>query len=87
MLFEHKNEEAMKFEDEAHREKIRQAKTAEEAAKLGKSRKPKRRKDWKKTSTVVMTRGTYIKCRVTIISGEVAVICEERTTSVKCSWV
>ena len=55
--------QAMKFEDEAHREKIRQAKTAEEAAKLGKSRKPKRRKDWKKTSTVVMTRGTYIKCR------------------------
>ena len=55
--------QAMKFEDEAHRNKIRECSSAAEAAKLGKSRRAKRRKDWKKTSTVVMTRGTYIKCK------------------------
>jgi ribA/ribD-fused uncharacterized protein len=55
--------QAMKFEDEAHRNKIRECTSAAEAAKLGKSRRAKRRKDWKKTSTVVMTRGTYIKCK------------------------
>jgi ribA/ribD-fused uncharacterized protein len=55
--------QAMKFEDEAHRNKIRECASAAEAAKLGKSRRAKRRKDWKKTSTVVMTRGTYIKCK------------------------
>jgi len=55
--------QAMKFDDPEYREQIRQAAHPEQAARLGKSRKHKRRKDWKKTSTVVMTRGTYIKCR------------------------
>ena len=34
-----------------------------DAAKLGKSKKHSRRKDWKKASVTFMTRATYIKCR------------------------
>ena len=50
--------QAMKFEDDAIREKIRLATHPREAAKLAKEHKKSIRKDWKK-----MTRGTYIKCR------------------------
>lgn len=62
--------QAMKFEDEGYREKIRQAKSAKEATKLGHSFWQKRRKDWKKTSITYMTRGTYIKCRTHPHIGE-----------------
>ena len=55
--------QAMKFDDPEYREEIRQAADPAAAVKLGKSRRHQRRKDWKKTSIVVMTRGTYIKCR------------------------
>lgn len=55
--------QAMKFEDAAYREKIRQAVTPKDAARLGKSRWQKRRKDWKKNTVTYMTRGSYIKCR------------------------
>ncbi|MCA6064310.1 NADAR family protein [Thalassolituus marinus] len=55
--------QAMKFEDESYREKIRQATSPKAAAKLGHNRWQKRRKDWKKNSITYMTRGTYIKCR------------------------
>lgn len=62
--------QAMKFDDEAYRHKIQSAASAVEAAKLGKNKRVKRRKDWKKTSTVVMTRGTYIKCKTYPEIGE-----------------
>ncbi|MDF1763901.1 MAG: NADAR family protein [Oleibacter sp.] len=55
--------QAMKFDDPAYREQIRQASHPADAAKLGKSRKYQKRKDWKKVSVTLMTRGTYIKCR------------------------
>ena len=54
---------ATKYGDEAYAAKIRAAATPAEAAKLGKSRWHKKRKDWNKVKTTVMTRGTYIKCR------------------------
>ncbi len=54
---------AMKFEDKAYREKIRQAKHPKKAKQLGRSRLKKIRKDWKKVKTTVMTRAVYIKCR------------------------
>ena len=55
--------QAMKFEDAAYREAIRSAATPKEAAKLGKNRLRKRRKDWKNNTVIYMTRGSYIKCR------------------------
>lgn len=55
--------QAMKFTDEAYREKIRQAAHPKTARKLGRKRKIKIRDDWKKIREVVMTRGVYIKCR------------------------
>lgn len=55
--------QAMKFDDAEYREQIRLAPHPADAAKLGKSRKHKRRKDWKKTSVTYMTRATYIKAR------------------------
>ncbi|MBQ0758426.1 MAG: ribA/ribD-fused uncharacterized protein [Zhongshania sp.] len=55
--------QAMKFDDAEYREQIRNAPHPAEAAKLGKSKKHSRRKDWKKNSVTYMTRATYIKCR------------------------
>jgi ribA/ribD-fused uncharacterized protein len=55
--------QAMKFDDADYREQIRQAPHPADAAKLGKSKKHQRRKDWKKNSVTYMTRATYIKCR------------------------
>ena len=53
----------MKFNDQALQEKIRQAGHPKEARKLARRNFWKVRKDWKKIQRVVMTRGTYIKCR------------------------
>ncbi len=55
--------QAMKFDDEGYRERIRQADHPKKARKLGRSRLKKRRKDWKQVKSTVMTRGVYIKCR------------------------
>jgi len=55
--------QAMKFEDAAYREQIRTAPHPADAAKLGKSKKHGRRKDWDKVKQTYMTRGIYIKCR------------------------
>ena len=55
--------QAMKFDDDEHRERIRQADHPKKARKLGRSRWKKRRKDWKNIKVTVMTRGVYIKCR------------------------
>ncbi len=55
--------QAMKFGDADYREQIRQAAHPADAAKLGKSKKHDRRKDWDKVKVTFMTRATYIKCR------------------------
>jgi len=55
--------QAMKFEDEAIREKIRQAPHPSDTAKLAKQHKKQIRKDWDSIKATVMKRGTYIKCR------------------------
>jgi len=55
--------QAMKYSDEKYREQIRTATYPADAAKLGKSKKHGRRKDWDKVKETYMTRGTYIKCR------------------------
>lgn len=55
--------QAMKFEDADYREQIRNTPHPADAAKLGKSKKHGRRKDWNKVKETFMTRGTYIKCR------------------------
>ena len=69
--------QAMKFGDAEYREQIRQATHPADAAKLGKSKKHDRRKDWDKVKVTFMTRATYIKCRthpevaaVLLASGE-----------------
>lgn len=55
--------QAMKFGDADYREQIRQAPHPADAAKLGKSKKHQKRKDWDKVKVTCMTRGMYIKCR------------------------
>lgn len=55
--------QAMKYGDPEYREQIRNAPHPADAAKLGKSKKHDRRKDWDKVKVTFMTRGTYIKCR------------------------
>lgn len=55
--------QAMKFDDDAYRERIRQASHPSKARKLGRSRWKKRRRDWRQVKLTVMTRGVYIKCR------------------------
>ena len=54
---------AMKFNNPQLREKIRQASHPREAAKVARRNFWKVRRDWKKIQVVIMTRGTYIKCR------------------------
>ncbi len=55
--------QAMKFDDEAYREKIRFADHPRKARKYGRSRLKRIRADWKKVREVIMTRAVYIKCR------------------------
>ena len=55
--------QAMKFEENEIREKIRLAPHPGDASKLVKEYKKRIRKDWEKIKATVMTRGTYIKCR------------------------
>jgi len=55
--------QAMKFEDDAIREKIRQAPHPKDTVKLAKQYKKQIRKDWDGIKATVMKRGTYIKCR------------------------
>lgn len=55
--------QAMKFEDAAYQERIRQAESPKQARKLGRTRFKKIRKDWKNVKAVFMTRAVYIKCR------------------------
>lgn len=55
--------QAMKFEDTAYREQIRNAPHPADVATLGKSKKHGRRKEWDQLRETYMTRGIYIKCR------------------------
>jgi ribA/ribD-fused uncharacterized protein len=55
--------QAMKFEDDAIKAKIRQAPHPLDASKLAKQHKKQIRKDWDKIKATVMTRGTYMKCQ------------------------
>ncbi|MDX1692869.1 MAG: NADAR family protein [Ketobacteraceae bacterium] len=55
--------QAMKFEDRAYQDKIRQAAHPREARKLGRRRFRKIRRDWKKVKSLYMTRALYTKCR------------------------
>jgi ribA/ribD-fused uncharacterized protein len=55
--------QAMKFADQALQARIRQQTHPRLAAKIAKWNFFKKRKDWKKIQRVIMTRGTYIKCK------------------------
>lgn len=55
--------QANKFSDATYQEKIRLSPTPEQAKKLGGTRFKRRRKDWKKIKTTIMTRALYTKCR------------------------
>ena len=55
--------QAMKFEDDAIREQIRQAPHPVDASKLAKQYKKQVRGDWDRIRATVMKRGTYMKCR------------------------
>jgi ribA/ribD-fused uncharacterized protein len=55
--------QAMKFDNDAYREKIRRVPHPKKARKLGRSRLKKIRSDWSQVKDVVMTRGVYIRCR------------------------
>ena len=55
--------EGMKFADADLQAKIREARHPRDARKLARRNFWKVRKDWKKIQRVIMTRGTYAKCR------------------------
>ena len=55
--------QAMKFADTPLMDTIRQAGHPRDTAKIARRNFWKVRRDWKKIQLVVMTRGTYIKCR------------------------
>jgi len=55
--------QAMKFENESDREKIRQARHPREARRMGRSRSRKLRPGWRDLRKVYMTRAVYTKCR------------------------
>lgn len=55
--------QGMKFAQSGLQEKIRQASHPRLAARIARRNFWKVRKDWNRVQRVVMTRGTYIKCR------------------------
>ncbi len=55
--------QSMKFEDQDYKDKIRCAQTPELAKKLGKPWFKRKRKDWSKIQTTVMTRALYTQCK------------------------
>ncbi|WP_198673771.1 NADAR family protein [Algibacillus agarilyticus] len=54
---------AMRFENQNDKDIIQSAKSVAEAQKLSKRWFKKKRADWKKVETVVMTRALYTKCK------------------------
>ncbi|MEM7246896.1 MAG: NADAR family protein [Acidobacteriota bacterium] len=55
--------QAAKFEDERHRQAIRRAKTPAIAARLGRDRKSRLRRDWESAKVAVMTTAVEAKFR------------------------
>lgn len=55
--------QAMKFDNEQYREKIRQASSPAVARKMGRTRLKRIRRDWSNVKEVVMTRAVYIRAR------------------------
>lgn len=55
--------QAMKFEQEDYKDKIRAALSPKLARKLGRNRFKRIRKDWSAVRRIVMTRALYTKCR------------------------
>ncbi|MDG1663299.1 MAG: NADAR family protein [Pseudomonadales bacterium] len=55
--------QAMKFDNEEYREKIRQASSPAVARKMGRTRLKRIRRDWSNVKEVVMTRAVYIRAR------------------------
>jgi hypothetical protein len=55
--------QGMKFSDPGLQQRIIEAPHPREAVKIAKRNFLRKRKDWKKIQRVIMTRGTYIKCR------------------------
>lgn len=55
--------QAMKFQSEQYKEKVRNADTIQLARKLGKARFKRKRADWPNVRSTVMTRAMYILCR------------------------
>jgi ribA/ribD-fused uncharacterized protein len=55
--------QAMKFDDDEYKEKIRQTESVELVKKLGKPLLKRKRSDWKAVRTTVMTRAIYTQCR------------------------
>ncbi len=53
--------QAQKFDDEQHREAIRKAKTPMLAARMGRDRKKKLRRDWESAKVTVMTEAVRAK--------------------------
>ena len=55
--------QAMKFDDPSYKEKIRVTESIQQVEKLGKSMFKRKRSDWKKVQTTVMTRAVYTQCK------------------------
>lgn len=55
--------QAMKSEDAALRARVAATQHPREARRVGRSRRVKLRKDWKKVRRVIMTRAVYTKCK------------------------
>jgi len=56
--------QAMRFENASYREQIRLAESPEIAVKLGKTLFKKKRSDWKKVETTIMTRALFTQCQI-----------------------
>ena len=71
--------QAMKFEDEAIREQVRNAPHPAQAAKIARKRRRRIRKGWDDVKEVYMTRGTYAKCRTHKDVADALMVTGEKT--------
>lgn len=71
--------QAMKFDDPAIREQIRNAPHPDKAAKFARRRRRRVRKGWDDVKEVYMTRATYTKCRTHSDVAEALVATREKT--------
>ncbi len=56
--------QAMRFESEDYREKIRLSNSTQDAVKLGNSWFKKKKSNWKKEQMTLMTRALYTQCQI-----------------------